>query len=605
MPQDGSKSVVYRSFFSCDDPKGVAECKTRRKSKVVLEKTEDKIDDNHQRKQKNLDIVSEEGPTDELDNLSSVQLMEVSKEAHKLNQVIDTWSNSLSFDSQSKDIAKDLLRGALDLQESLTMLGKLQEASKYMMKLKKKEKANGGKLEGAGIERTSSDRFVIERTTSDRFVYQNDKKMDFQKPRLSADGSSRDCYDELREVIRESFARQNLLPKKSSVEGKCYFDRRKSYSEERACSDRTKSYYEEKGYFDNMKLDLSMDCPSSSSSQSSTSQSHEFDSFDSSVSKSQEEKPKGPNVIAKLMGLEEIPSRQWQMKDRQLNHVTPIFDFDLPKSRKPNRMIQKADDPRRRTLEELIQTVEFQGLVDGSKHHKYFSNASDWRKRFADDAPPIVIMKPRHLSVSFEEELQKQKNMRDYLYRKEIINRCKMETAVPPKGALNFSEIQRKLQAEMSPLQRLSKDKGGKKLGDVRRKSEDKATKVQENQSFAKTKASGPVKPKVQKKEVMENKVDKIKRMAPTKRVPMEVDTAKFKDASKVHNSSKPSSTNLKKPEREQNSSKSRVSQQKGTPSQCILKASPRSPNIQKKNAKNEKQVSIPLSTLKVSVHYV
>lgn len=628
MPQDGSKSVVYRSFFSCDDPKGVADCKTSRKSKAFLQKPENKVD--HQRKQKNLDLslsgnedgkdMVSKGATGDLHNQSSVQLREVSRGAHKLNQVIDNLSKGLTFGSQPKDIAKDLLRGALDLQESLEMLGKLQEASQYMVKLKKnhKEKANnGGKLDGSGVERTTSDRFGIERTTSDRFGIERTtsdrfgylNKMAFQKPRLSVDGSSRDCYNELREVIRESFARQNILPK-SSVEEKDHFDKRKSYSEGGARFGRTNSCSKEKAYFESTHLDLPVDFPSSSSSQSSMFHSHEFESFDSSLSRSQEEKPKGSNVIAKLMGLEEFPAKTWQStlqkekKDKQLNHYRPTLDTDLPVAREPHRNFQKVIDSRRSTSEELIETLHFQGHVSdngahGSKHHKHLSNVSDWRTGLAEDSPPIVIMKPFLPSVSFQEEFQNQKHM-----PKELTRKWKMEKAVPAKkvidskGALPFSEIQRKLQAEMSPLKRLSKYKGEKNVCNVLQDSDDSLIIVKE------IKASSPVKPKMQKKEVMDKKVDKIKRMAPNTRELKEVDTSKSKDAAKPHNVNKPTSTIYqKKTEREHNLSKSRVAQQKGTPSKSALEHSQltasHSPNTRKKNAKYEKGLSTLPSTAK------
>lgn len=443
MPQDGSKSAVYRSFFSCDDPKGVADCKTSRKSKAILQKpTEDKVVVvDHQRKQKNLDMsfshnedrkedmvsVSTGGSDLRHNPSATVQLREVSRGAHKLNKVIDNLSKGLSFGTQPKDIAKDLLRGALDLQESLEMLGKLQEASQNMVKLKKnhKEKANNNNNNngGPGIERTTSDRFGMERTsTSDRFGYLN--KMAFQKPRLSVDGSSRDCYDELRDVIRESFGRQNLLPK-DSVEEKSHFDKRKSHSEDK------------------------FDFPSSSSSQSSMFHSHEFESFDSSLSRSQEEKSKGSNVIAKLMGLEEFPAKTWQSimekekNDKQLDHYRPTFDIDLPMAREPHPNFQKAVDPRirrrRTTSEELFETLHFEGLVSdkathGSKHYRHLSNVSDWRTTgFYEDAPPIVIMKPLISSVSFKEKLQKQEHI-----PKEITRKWKMEKAVSPKKVMEL-----------------------------------------------------------------------------------------------------------------------------------------------------------------------
>ncbi|KAF7154562.1 hypothetical protein RHSIM_Rhsim01G0098000 [Rhododendron simsii] len=143
MPQDR-----LRSFVKCDDPKGVVECGTVRKSKSNPKRLEEKAESRKMPKNSNSSSSSaykEAGKEmvrekDKEDNPSSFQLLEVPKGAQQLNQVIDSWSKGMNFDGNSKEIAKDLLKGALDLQESLIMLGKLQEASQYMAKLKKKQK---------------------------------------------------------------------------------------------------------------------------------------------------------------------------------------------------------------------------------------------------------------------------------------------------------------------------------------------------------------------------------------------------------------------------------------------------------------------------------
>jgi len=140
MPQDGLRSVVYRSFVTCDDSKGVVNCKTIKKSRTGSQQMDHKNESQRTRKNSNTamayymereDMVSK-GFTEEVHSPSSFQVMEVSRGAQKLNQMIDSWSKGVIFDGQSKDIAQDLLKGALDLQESLVMLGKSQEASLYM-----------------------------------------------------------------------------------------------------------------------------------------------------------------------------------------------------------------------------------------------------------------------------------------------------------------------------------------------------------------------------------------------------------------------------------------------------------------------------------------
>jgi len=210
MPQESLKSAVYRSFVTCDDPKGVVECKTMRKSRPSSQKMDHKIE-SRRSTSKNSDTSSMayKAEKEEMQQLSkgfkkdvnhspsSFQLMEVSRGVQKLNGMIDSWTKGVRFDGQSKDIAQDLLKGALDLQESLIMLGKLQEASQFMAELetKKNEKSEMRRIDEVGIERIQSSEFG------------------HKKQRLSADGSSRDHHiEELRKVIRDSFARQNLLP---------------------------------------------------------------------------------------------------------------------------------------------------------------------------------------------------------------------------------------------------------------------------------------------------------------------------------------------------------------------------------------------------------
>ncbi|KAF8388976.1 hypothetical protein HHK36_025660 [Tetracentron sinense] len=132
------------------------------------------------------------------------QLLEVSRGAQKLNQMINSWSKELSFDGQSKDIARDLLRGGLDLQESLIKLGKLQKSSKHIGQLKKKQKLKS-EQDGRGGNEVG-----IERMDPNRFGDKN-YQIGLQKPRLSADRSSRNCIEELKKVIRDSLSRQNLI----------------------------------------------------------------------------------------------------------------------------------------------------------------------------------------------------------------------------------------------------------------------------------------------------------------------------------------------------------------------------------------------------------
>ncbi|KAG8632499.1 hypothetical protein MANES_18G027700v8 [Manihot esculenta] len=72
--------------------------------------------------------------TSRFPNLPHLHLKEISKGAQKLNQILRACSNGVNFDRYSIEIGRELLKGAMDLEESLRMLVNLQEASEYMIK---------------------------------------------------------------------------------------------------------------------------------------------------------------------------------------------------------------------------------------------------------------------------------------------------------------------------------------------------------------------------------------------------------------------------------------------------------------------------------------
>ncbi|KAL0374361.1 UNVERIFIED_CONTAM: hypothetical protein Sradi_3351800 [Sesamum radiatum] len=543
MPQDSLRSVVYRSFVTCDDPKGVVECKTIRKSKSNSKKMEEKM--KNQRIQQNSDTSTsfEEERKDKVHKGSKeelLQIMEVSRGAQKLNEVIDSWSNRTSFDKQSKCIAKDLLKGALDLQESLSMLSKLQEASEYIAKSKKmhKEKDVGGRV-NAGTEFMDSDPFGG-----------YDQGMDLQKPRISTSRSSRDCYDELREVIRESFARQNLLPKVLP---------------------------KEKDFLDRKSLDLCVDIPSSSSSHSSLIHSH---SSSCSPSKIQHEKTKGSNLIAKLMGLEEVPRKAVNSvvykeveKEKLSNQKTYLLDIDLPRPRKPQFMVQKVVQERR-TLEEMIETMQFKGLlarksIDGSNYGKDCSDVSFLRKNLAVEGPPIVIMKPRHVHDLRAEEpycSTEGKPIKSRQMPRKMREEFRFNAVEVPRGQLKFTETNEKLQAGRSPKQKLNKNKEGKHSGESPARPIKKTLDIQESRSSTKINHSKPLVPRAQKKEtIVKQKIEGIPKVASNVKKHAERKDGKSQECSKTKDLGKTSTLRLSPTTKGSNVSKCRVTRGKTT----------------------------------------
>ncbi|XP_011093596.1 uncharacterized protein LOC105173522 isoform X2 [Sesamum indicum] len=543
MPQDSLRSVVYRSFVTCDDPKGVVECKTIRKSKSDSRKMEEKMKNQRIQQTSDTSTSFEEERKDKVHKGSKeelLQIMEVSRGAQKLNEVIDSWSNRTSFDKQSKCIAKDLLKGALDLQESLSMLSKLQEASEYIAKSKKmhKEKDVGGRVD-VGTEFMDSDPFG-----------DYDKGMDLQKPRISTSGFSRDCYDELREVIRESFARQNLLPKVSP---------------------------KEKDFLDRKSLDLCVDIPSSSSSHSSLIHSH---SSSCSPSKIQHEKTKGSNLIAKLMGLEEVPRKAVNSvvykqveKEKLSNQRAYLLDIDLPRARKPQFMVQKVVQERR-TLEEMIETMQFKGLlvrksIDGSNYGKDRSNVSFLRKSLAVEGPPIVIMKPRHVHDLRAEEpyySTKGKPIKSRQMPRNMREEFRYNAVEVPRGQLKFTETNEKLQAGRSPKQKLNKNKEGKHAGESPARPIKKTLDIQESRSSTKINHSRPLVPRAQKKEtIVKQKIEGIPKVASNMKKQAERKDGKSQECSETKDLGKTSTLRLSPTTKGSNVSKYRITRGKAT----------------------------------------
>ncbi|KAJ0989258.1 hypothetical protein J5N97_007614 [Dioscorea zingiberensis] len=347
---------------------------------------------------------------------TELQLLRVSKGAHRLTEMIDSLSKAPNLDGQAHDVARELLRGAVDLQESLVMLGKLQDVSKQMVKSKKK---NVAAFDGE------------------------------REARHSVDGSSRDCIEELRRVIRDSFQRHNLLTQSSQ--------------DERALSSRSMRF--------NLETELK-------------EKHHEERRDEFAANK----KVKAPNLIAKLMGLEEVPSEEKYLSLKPLR--TPTFDIHMPKVRKQQAM-EKSPDLQKKTLQDIIEQMQFKGILksgqaedlrigplapNSSPLHRYRS-----RLHYDDEAPPIVIMKP--LKSPGQERIEAQK---DFHLQ---IDRVLEETETVTKGAAKIMEkpkvdIANKVKAKNSQNEQTKEElKTSKKIVDgqkpllTTRKSEEKEVK--------------------------------------------------------------------------------------------------------------------------------
>lgn len=360
---------MYKPFVTCDDPKGVVECGTIRRYRTNSRKMKDKTSSRRTAESLETNKPDKEekvskGSTERSFDPSSLQLVEVSRGAEKLNNMIESWSRGMRYDGRSGDIAKDLLKGALDLQESLEVLRKVQEASHNM------SRSNSKRKQDEKPERSRIDAKLMDRTTHSNQLGEQRYPMGFQRGYPSADCSSSSCREELKKVIKESLVRQNLLPSTSS---------------------------------EGLDSASASAFPSTNSSQSSVVWNDKLS--DSSFSPTFSRKERGSNLVAKLMGLEEVPSRsfppvmQKQLETQKiLNQKRPVFEIDKPNARKNSSKFEKVNPEKQQTLREILETTHFNGLLKSpireQKLHVHHSN--DLHYKQLNDLPPIVLMKPRY-----------------------------------------------------------------------------------------------------------------------------------------------------------------------------------------------------------------
>ncbi|XP_030529893.1 uncharacterized protein LOC115740542 isoform X2 [Rhodamnia argentea] len=525
MPQDSRRSIGYRSFVTCDDPKGVVDCGAIRRSKTSSRKMEQSIERRSIIKQSNKssarttereELVMRR-TAEEFGGPTSFQLLEVSRGVQKLNKMIETWSKGLTFEGQCKDnIAKDLLKGALDLEESLAMLGKLQASTKYVARLKQKqENSEGAQGDEMGFGKRKSDLF------EDR-----DRFLGLKKPQLLGDGSSENDVEELRKVIRESFARQNLLP--SPV-------------------------YGGEDYFHRRNTDSVSSMPSTSSSHSSTVRSDSLDFTNSSLpSATSWEKAKSPSVVAKLMGLEEFPFKLAKSPPRKMLEPhnsslqeRPVFNGVIPKMKKPENKVQNIDMAQS-TLREIVDTMQLKRLLRSNISRKMkplsqLFDECDSEECPVIDVPPIVLMMPISLPYSeAKENLSKRdgvSNPQSMLKMVKLKEEHASKPMDPTGGAQNCENLNTMEEEEDTSVTRPTQRGGEKKFKEDDRKSTKEKIL---GKSLKKTKRPAPASEQPLKKEAIgqrpsENEKEMKKEVSKSRSSPQSQDTTKVTSAKLVN----------------------------------------------------------------------
>ncbi|KAL9252547.1 hypothetical protein AKJ16_DCAP17715, partial [Drosera capensis] len=358
MTQGRRRSRGYISFLACNDPKGVAEHGTVKISRVTLNKR-DQQDKNEQnrRKHKDLNTLLAEERQQEEEEMGMARLRggEPSHPNHfqmiqmpQATLKVTHWANG-----QSKDIAKNLLNEAIDFQGgSLVALRRLQEAANDAPGSDKRweqKLVTGGFDEGVlNLVQIKDDKYVEGFHRRSRSV------------------------EELKKVIREGLNKQNVGSEEA---------------------------------YDHFRLDSSpSNMPSTSSSQATMTNSGSFNSSDSSLSSTASQKTtEKSNLVAKLMGLEAMPSSpRRQMGSGTLSNLRrPLFDIDLPMVRQPQFPVHRADS-KDEIVDGVLETMRLKGLLKRSavdqacpsSHHLW----SD------DGQPPIVVIRPLSFSCSTLED---------------------------------------------------------------------------------------------------------------------------------------------------------------------------------------------------------
>ncbi|QCD85276.1 hypothetical protein DEO72_LG2g5636 [Vigna unguiculata] len=330
---------MYRSFLRCDDPKGVVGCGTIRKYRTRSHKVKDKTKMQETSEIMETSLINkrykeEKKVAEECDgNLvgpSSLQLTQVFGKDHML----DSWSRDIICEGKSEDIAKGILKGTIDLQDSLSMLRKLQEdAAQHTPSFGRKqtEKPERDRIDGNKIGRREANPLGEQSNTKG-----------FQRPQLSAGGSSSNCKEELKKVIKESLVRQNMFPKTSE-----------------GFHSGSETFHISTSQCSGVKTDTLSD---------------------PSLSVIASKIERGPSLVFKLMGLEEGPSKSFPAAKQKLLGG----EIDMSKVRNNDSTAEKVN-PELKPVRETLDTMHFKGISMENfvKHvHHHFNDTSS--KQFVD-----------------------------------------------------------------------------------------------------------------------------------------------------------------------------------------------------------------------------
>ncbi|KAM1434587.1 hypothetical protein ACFX2I_042652 [Malus domestica] len=205
------------------------------------------------------------GSSNQFPNLSHLHIEEISRGAHKLNQILKACSNGLNVNGFSIEVGKELMKGAMDLEESLRMLVNLQETSDYMVRSQRKNRIT----------------LLDEEEDDEDNAVKIDEQKQIDLPRFSFDKGSRHGR-KIQEAGRTGFMQKMAAALTYTTEGSS---------------------------FNREKQGKITSSPSVTQRQS-VSYSSGVKNPSAEYKESKPEKERIPNVIAKLMGLNELPKNE-------------------------------------------------------------------------------------------------------------------------------------------------------------------------------------------------------------------------------------------------------------------------------------------------------
>ncbi|KAE9613814.1 hypothetical protein Lalb_Chr05g0221391 [Lupinus albus] len=217
--------------------------------------------------------------TTQYPTLSPLQINAISKGALKLNQILRACSNGLNMDTYSIQFAKELLQGAIDLEDSLKMIVDLQNSSEFMITPHKKNRII--LLEEDNDDDDDEDRSII-----------ISEQKQLARPIFSFDKPSKHS--------------QNM-----QQVGKAIY------------MQRPVTVYSKEGRNSNEKMEV----PNKRSTSSSDSNAVSEWKNNTMAVQSNTERGRIPNVIAKLMGLDNLPEKV----DSGYNYVQKIEGSHISK----------------------------------------------------------------------------------------------------------------------------------------------------------------------------------------------------------------------------------------------------------------------------------